>query len=631
MKCFPLTTGKYAPVVLLHSNIIPCRYLFGMLKLILKHFLLWLSLARVVHANLLIPGIMTERVQLTPKSQEYIGFLQSALNGTEVEIRVKCAEDVDIEFDVEFVIRNSPCAKEFIVDKLRFSQVSNLLQFYFDNDDKIPPGYNYGQILFYRSLPQRFSCSKSVGDQFLEQKPKGQMALRNVSEFPREKRERFLRETFPGRNGPTIDGGAKLSLTSWHPVQTLPSDAIYLLILKVSIAKYPADSATARSIQTEVQWRGPFGYLSAIDYPLLHFYGFMCFVYSILALFWLIVCLRRWKDLLRIQFWIGAVILVGMVEKAVFYAEYSNMNETGKSIEGLIEVAEIASCLKRTMAHVLVIIVSVGFGVVKPRLGSTLNQVIAVGVLYFIFCTVEGLTRVSKQSTEAIKEKQIAKMPLALLEICIAWWIFSSLVSTMRALRLRRNEVKLNLYRHFTNVLGIALFVAVLYMLWSLYVHLLQNCMKDWKEIWVDTAFWHLFFCSILIFIMFLWRPSQNNQRYAFTPLLDNSEDENEDEVEEDELFTKSGGQRPAIFESVQKRAPGDTKNDAERAGGGNGAVGSDDKLAEDLKWIETNIPSSLAEALIDDEEEREQRDLEMSKICNFYFSLDICPVRYTQ
>lgn len=48
------------------------------------------------------------------------------------------------------------------------------------------------------------------------------------------------------------------------------------------------------------------------------------------------------------------------------------------------------------MAHVLVIIVSVGFGVVKPRLGATLNQVVAVGVLYFIFCTVEGLTRVSK-------------------------------------------------------------------------------------------------------------------------------------------------------------------------------------------------------------------------------------------
>lgn len=50
------------------------------------------------------------------------------------------------------------------------------------------------------------------------------------------------------------------------------------------------------------------------------------------------------------------------------------------------------------MAHVLIIIVSVGFGVIKPRLGTTLNQVTAVGITYFIFCTLEGLTRVSKAS-----------------------------------------------------------------------------------------------------------------------------------------------------------------------------------------------------------------------------------------
>jgi len=60
------------------------------------------------------------------------------------------------------------------------------------------------------------------------------------------------------------------------------------------------------------------------------------------------------------------------------------------------------------------------------------------------------LNFILKQTTEAVKEKQIAKMPLALLEICIAWWVFSSLISTMRALRLRRNEVffiKLDNYR----------------------------------------------------------------------------------------------------------------------------------------------------------------------------------------
>ena len=43
----------------------------------------------------------------------------------------------------------------------------------------------------------------------------------------------------------------------------------------------------------------------------------------------------------------------------------------------------------------------------------------------------------------------------------------------------------------------------------------------DWRDLWVDEAFWHVLFSTILCIIMFLWRPSQNNQRYAFTPLLD--------------------------------------------------------------------------------------------------------------
>lgn len=108
------------------------------------------------------------------------------------------------------------------------------------------------------------------------------------------------------------------------------------------------------NISVKVQWRGPFGYLSAIDYPLLPFYGITCLVYAFLALIWLIFSIKYWQDLLRIQFWIGislnlftknnfshcigAVILLGMVEKAVFYSEYATMNATGTSVDGAIEV-----------------------------------------------------------------------------------------------------------------------------------------------------------------------------------------------------------------------------------------------------------------------------------------------------
>lgn len=91
----------------------------------------------------------------------------------------------------------------------------------------------------------------------------------------------------------------------------------------------------------------------------------MCIVYLILGIVWLLVSFLQWRDLLRIQFWIGAVILLGMLEKAMFYAEYQSINTNGVSVRGVVLLAEGVSCAKRTLARMLVVIVSLGFGIVK--------------------------------------------------------------------------------------------------------------------------------------------------------------------------------------------------------------------------------------------------------------------------
>lgn len=56
-----------------------------------------------------------------------------------------------------------------------------------------------------------------------------------------------------------------------------------------------------------------------------------------------------------------------MIEKAAFYAEYYELNLTGQlnNIYGVMMMAEVIYCLKRTLARILVIIVSLGFGIVK--------------------------------------------------------------------------------------------------------------------------------------------------------------------------------------------------------------------------------------------------------------------------
>lgn len=55
----------------------------------------------------------------------------------------------------------------------------------------------------------------------------------------------------------------------------------------------------------------------------------MCAIYSLYALFWICVCLCYWRELLRIQIWVGGVILLGLMEKAAYLAEYDEINRNG--------------------------------------------------------------------------------------------------------------------------------------------------------------------------------------------------------------------------------------------------------------------------------------------------------------
>ncbi|XP_017468882.1 PREDICTED: transmembrane protein 87A isoform X2 [Rhagoletis zephyria] len=381
---------------------------------------------------------------------------------------------------------------------------------------------------------------------------------------------------------------------------TIGRDGIYDLTLKIEAIKATDSSDFSALVQVDIV--GPDGgYLSAIDHPLLAFYGIMCVVYVIFGIIWLFVSFTQWRDLLRIQFWIGGVILLGMLEKAFFYAQYYSLNTTGVPVQGAELVAEFVSCAKRTLARMLVIIMSLGFGIVKPRLGPMLHRVVGVGALYFVLACVESYLRVTSTKTD---EQLVAAIPLAVLDTGICWWIFTSLVQTTRTLRLRRNMVKLSLYRHFTNTLIFAVIASVMFMLYALHVRKTQNCTPIWRNIWIDTAFWHVLFSVLLLVIMILWRPTNNNQRYAFTPLLDAPEDEDDDE--EDQFVADAYGvkMRNSHTNGGTKTPPNSQR----------GTTTEED----DLRWVEENIPSSMADPalpVLDSDEEIINTKFEVSKM----------------
>ncbi|XP_053612552.1 transmembrane protein 87A [Plodia interpunctella] len=343
------------------------------------------------------------------------------------------------------------------------------------------------------------------------------------------------------------------------------------------------------NVSVEVRLESPYGYLSAAMWPLLVFFGVMCGVYTALCALWLAVCALQWRDLLRIQYCIGGVALLGMLESATFYGVYCSINNTGYFNLSLYMLAEWLSIGKRALARMLVIIVSLGFGIVKPRLGPALQRVLAAGALWFALSGASAWLRLQHRA-RSNRTLLLSEAPLSLLDSAICWWVFVSLAHTMRTLQLRRNAIKLSLYKHFTNTLVFAVISSVVFMLYSIKSYRVLDCITDWKEVWMDEAYWHMLFCAVLAAIMVLWRPTNNNQRYAFTPLLDNIEDDDEEEQFVNDAY------------GVKMR----------------GAASADARPAPapdaDLRWVEEHIPvSSLP--LLDSDEELINTKFEVSKM----------------
>ncbi|KAM8738870.1 transmembrane protein 87A isoform 2-T2 [Acanthopagrus schlegelii] len=550
---------------------------------------LFVVLPTIIHAVDAAPEAGLWKITVVNTSRPLL-LRKSMYKDTDIELKVVsfgCPEDGS--FTIHWYLKYYPCHNEFnnieeMYERTPLSRGKSL--------DPNPLGQ--GEFIEHSHRP--IQCDSGLRSFPMLKKAKADpRPVRPPvdGEVPDEDDTRWLTEEYDdSSSGSTTN--SSLSIRD-NVIATTWKDGPYLLVVKIVSSKQDSNW----NLTVNVVMRGSHGYISITEWPLMIFYMMMCIVYILYALLWFIWAACYWKDLLRIQFWIAGVIFLGMVEKAVFCAEYENTNTVGSASPGLLIFAELVSALKRTLARLLVIIVSLGYGIVKPRLGTVMHRVVGLGILYFAFASIEGVLRITgaKDSDLAL----LANIPLALLDSSLCWWIFVSLAQTIKTLKLRRNPIKLSLYRHFTNTLLFAVIASIIFMAWTAKKFRFAECQSDWIELWVEDAFWRFLFSVVLFVIMFLWRPSANNQRYAFTPLMDDSDDEEIDE------FIATGNLGDGMKLRTSKSETNGTVKPAET------------NPDEDLKWVEDNIPSSLTDValpvLLDSDEEIMTTRYEMSKL----------------
>ncbi|KAI4355412.1 hypothetical protein L6164_004188 [Bauhinia variegata] len=271
-------------------------------------------------------------------------------------------------------------------------------------------------------------------------------------------------------------------------------------------------------VEGKTIWKNPSGYLPGRMAPLKNFFGFMSLAFVLLGVFWFSQYARFWRDVFPLQNCITLVITLGMFEMALWYFDYAEFNETGVRPTGITIWAVTFGTIKRTVARLIILMVSMGYGVVRPTLGGLTTKVLMLGATFFLASEVlELVENAGAISDLSGKARLFLVLPVAVLDAFFILWIFKSLSATLSKLQARRMMVKLDIYRKFTNALAVAVIVSVGWLCYELHFKSNDVYNERWQKAWIIPAFWQVLSFSLLCVICALWAPSQNSTRYSYS------------------------------------------------------------------------------------------------------------------
>jgi len=241
---------------------------------------------------------------------------------------------------------------------------------------------------------------------------------------------------------------------------------------------------------------------------------------------------------MSLQWGILALVGFGMLEVAAWYFYRLGNNNTGDySTPALMFVVFLAN-VRKTASRVLVLLVSMGFGVVKWTLGTTRIKIGLLAVFYMFF---SFLVQVIKEISDISQKEEVSQfvvlfviIPASILDATFYYWIILSLIRTMQQLTLRRQILKLQMYKIFFSVLVIAGLLSGAMILYGGYLNYIAKERVAWQHEWiVDTAFWESLFWGITTVIAILWRPRANNTRYGYGEFFTQENEDGNDRKED--------------------------------------------------------------------------------------------------
>ncbi|KAF9346722.1 hypothetical protein BGX26_001763 [Mortierella sp. AD094] len=389
-----------------------------------------------------------------------------------------------------------------------------------------------------------------------------------------------------------------------------------------------------------LEFNNKYGTLAGSDFPKLPFYGALSLVYMTIGVAWMILCAKHWREILTVQHFISGVIFFLMVEMAFNWGYWDDYNKKGVSSVALLVLVSILNSGRNSLSLFMLLIVSMGYGVVKPTLGSTMKKVIFLSLAHFLFGIIYSAGTMSPVDDVSAMIVLMVVVPLALTMTSFYIWTLQSLTSTIATLNLRRQTEKVKMYTRLWRLLVFSLTVLCAFFVINT-LNFMNMDSEDWpanhwRVKWFLLDGWlNILYLIVFTVIVILWRPTENNKRYGIDQLETDDYDENDEhadqnnaraaesmgltgmklrpqrrdyEMEDDEVAMFDIGEEDEDDEEDEEHDDDDLESNAQRMN--SNGLGSSSRGPPGYRTGSTPLAGSFTE-----EAERERVRLEVSKM----------------
>jgi hypothetical protein len=180
--------------------------------------------------------------------------------------------------------------------------------------------------------------------------------------------------------------------------------------------------------------------------------------------------------------------------------------------------------------------VSMGWGVVRDSLGTTLIKIVILGLLYsgltlardFLIVAAESVKKVSTTEEEELIDLALVLTPLILVvNLIFYFWIISSLNATTEYLRNMSQTSKLKRHLRLRCLIITSLLVVGIWLALNIVQAFTAFLSQD--QMWMLDAVLHANYFFLLFGVAVLWQPTSTSKDYAMqmeVPSLGNDDNE---------------------------------------------------------------------------------------------------------